>query len=63
MSDKKEVKKPEEAPKKVAKKVAKKSSLDVYKITKTNGSVIARENLSDALIKGYEDKGWKVEKD
>ena len=62
MSDKKEVKKAEEAPKKVAKKVAKKSSLDVYKITKTNGNVIERNNLTEVLIKGYKGKGWKVEK-
>ena len=63
MSDKKEVKKAEEAPKKVAKKAPKKSSSILYKITKSNGNIIERNNLSESLIKGYEDKGWKVEQD
>ena len=63
MPSKKEVKKVEESPKKVAKKVTKATYSSVYKITKTNGNIITRENLSEALIKGYEDKGWKVEKD
>ena len=31
-----------------------------YKIQKPNG-VIYRESLSDAEIKAYESKGWKVE--
>ena len=35
---------------------------NMYKITKTNGNVIERNNLTDVLIKGYEAKGWKVEK-
>ena len=35
---------------------------NVYKITKTNGNIIERSNLTDVLIKGYEAKGWKVEK-
>jgi len=63
MAEKKEVKKVEEAPKKVAKKAPKKSSSILYKITKSNGNIIERNNLSESLIKGYEDKGWKVEQD
>ena len=48
------------AEKKATKKSAPKKS-GVFKITKTNGNVIERNNLSDVLIKGYKDKGWKVE--
>jgi len=49
------------AEKNTTKKTAKKETAGVYKITKTNGNVIERNNLSDVLIKGYKDKGWKVE--
>ena len=63
MANKKESKKAGESSKKVAKKAPKESSLTLYKITKSNGNVITRENLSEGLIKGYEGKGWKVEKD
>ena len=49
------------AEKKTTKKAAKKETTGVYKITKKNGNVIERSNLSDVLIKGYESKGWKVE--
>tara|TARA_R100000664_G_scaffold20888_1_gene30137 strand:+ start:1192 stop:1350 length:159 start_codon:yes stop_codon:yes gene_type:complete len=48
------------AEKKTTKKTAKKETASVYRITKTNGNVIERNNLSDSLIKGYEAKGWKV---
>ena len=61
MTDKKETKKTEEAPKKAAKKAPKKSSSILYKITKSNGNVIERNNLSESLIKGYEAKGCTVE--
>tara|TARA_Y100001963_G_scaffold155540_1_gene247029 strand:- start:7877 stop:8041 length:165 start_codon:yes stop_codon:yes gene_type:complete len=52
------------AEKKEAKKAAKKTTTvsDVYKITKTNGKVIERNNLTETLIKRYKDKGCKVEK-
>ena len=50
------------AEKKTTKKTAKKEPNGVYKITKTKGNVIERNNLTDVLIKGYEAKGWKVEK-
>ena len=36
------------------------ASVKKYKITKSNGNVIFRENLGD-LVKTYEAKGWKVE--
>ena len=44
------------------KKPVKKSSTSVkkYKITKSNGNEILREDLGD-LVKTYEAKGWKVE--
>ena len=50
------------AEKKATKKAATKEATGLYKITKTNGNVIERPDLTDALIKGYEKKGWKVEK-
>ena len=52
------------AEKKATKKTATKKNAtgNLYKITKTNGNVIERNNLTDVLIKGYEAKGWKVEK-
>ena len=50
------------AEKKTTKKTAKKETTGVYKITKDNGNIIERGNLSATLIKRYEDKGWKVEK-
>ena len=49
------------AEKKATKKTATKEVTGLYKITKANGNVIERNNLSDVLIKGYKDKGWKVE--
>ena len=53
------------AEKKATKKTATKKETatgNLYKITKTNGNVIERSNLTDVLIKGYKSKGWKVEK-
>ena len=52
------------AEKKATKKTATKKTAtgNLYKITKTNGNVIERSNLTDVLIKGYKSKGWKVEK-
>ena len=52
------------AEKKATKKTIKKTKTvsEVYKITKTNGNVIERNNLTEVLIKGYKGKGWKVEK-
>ncbi len=51
------------AEKKATKKTIKKTSDgNLYKITKTNGNVIERSNLTEVLIKGYKAKGWKVEK-
>jgi hypothetical protein len=48
------------AEKKETKKATKKSS-GIFKITKTNGNVIQRENLETEIQKAYEAKGWKVE--
>ncbi len=48
------------AEKKETKKATKKSS-GIFKITKTNGNVIKRENLETEIQKAYEAKGWKVE--
>ena len=42
------------------KKKATKESSGKFKITKTNGNVIYRDNLGD-YVKVYEKKGWKVE--
>ena len=36
-------------------------TLRSYNILKSNGRTIKRDYLSDASIKGYEAKGWKVE--
>ena len=59
MAEKKANKKSEEA----VKKPTKKASSGVFKITKANGNVIKRFNLTDALIKNYEAKGMKVEEE
>lgn len=32
-----------------------------YSITKSNGRVIYRKNLDDAIIARYKSNGWKVE--
>lgn len=52
------------ADKKTAKKTTKNktdAAATMYNITKSNGNVIQRANLTDGLIKGYKAKGWKVE--
>ena len=48
-----------EEKKKEVKKVEKK--VTSYKITKSNGNVIYRDNLENQEIKVYESKGHKVE--
>ena len=47
--------------KKTTKKETPKKSSGIFNITKANGNVIVRENLSDAIKATYESKGWKVE--
>ena len=49
------------AEKKTTKKTAKKVTTGVYKITKTNGNVIERTDVSGNIKTAYEAKGWKVE--
>ena len=49
------------AKKEIAKPKPKASNQKSYNITKSNGNVIKRDNLSDVLAKRYEAKGWKVE--
>ena len=48
------------AEKKATKKEAPKKS-GVFKITKTNGNVIERTDVSGNIRSTYEAKGWKVE--
>ena len=48
------------AEKKATKKSAPKKS-GVFKITKTNGNVIERTDVSGNIKAAYEAKGWKVE--
>ena len=48
------------AEKKATKKSAPKIS-GVFKITKTNGNVIERTDVSGNIKTAYEAKGWKVE--
>ena len=48
------------AEKKATKKSAPKKS-GVFKITKTNGNVIERTDVSGNIKTAYEAKGWKVE--
>ena len=48
------------AEKKATKKSAPKKS-GVFKITKTNGNVIERADVSGNIRTAYEAKGWKVE--
>ena len=47
--------------KKTTKKSTPKKSSGIFNITKSNGNVIVRENLTDVLKSTYESKGWKVE--
>ena len=47
--------------KKTTKKATPKKASGIFNITKSNGNVIVRENLTDVLKSTYESKGWKVE--
>ena len=47
---------------KKAKKKSDESKVVVWEITKSNGNVIKRNDLTADYVKNYEDKGWKVKK-
>ena len=47
--------------KKTTKKATPKKTSGIFHITKSNGNVIVRENLSDGNKAIYESRGWKVE--